>query len=69
MPTDQTRNAKGQLGYTREDYEQAAEKYGSVREAAKEMGVSRQAVIDQWQRYEIVNPYTGEIPGQNTDQP
>lgn len=66
MSSHQERNAKNQLGYTREDYEEAAEKYGSVREAAQEMGVSRQAVIDQWKRYGIENPYTGKVPGEDT---
>jgi len=58
---------RGYKGYTREDYERVAEECGSVSEAARELSVARQSVINQWKRYGITNPYTGEIPGQDTD--
>jgi len=59
----QDRKANGQLGYTREDYDPDKHGYSSVSDAARQLGVSRQAVIDQWKRYGITNPHTGRVPG------
>jgi len=65
MPDTDERDTQGRVGYTRQDYETAADEYSSVSEASREMGVSRQVIIEQWKRYGIVNPYTGRVPGQN----
>ena len=49
-------------GNTKDDYIEASKTCGSIREAAKKLNVSRATVREQWARYGIANPWTGEVP-------
>ena len=62
MP-DQEKHPRGWKGNTKEDYVRAADECQSIREAAKRLGVTRATVREQWRRYRIPNPWTGEVPG------
>lgn len=69
MPVDANHedHGSGWKGLTKEDYQRAAEEAGSIRGAARMLDVSRPTVKEQWERYGIVNPQTGEIPGESVN--
>lgn len=66
METKTKDHPAGWKGYGREDYVQA-QKAGSIRAAAQLLGVSRSTVREQWKRYGIVNPVTGNVPGKENE--
>jgi len=59
---DKRKERSGWKGNTKADYVRAAEECQSIREAAKMLGVARTTVREQWSRYGIPNPWTGEVP-------
>jgi ribosomal protein S14 len=61
MP-DTTTQSHGRKGYTAEDYREAVAKTGSMKGAARELGVTRQTVREQCRIHEIHVPSVGGVP-------
>ena len=55
----------GQKGYDHQDYRLAIHEAGSVRGAAKILGVNRKTVKEMAQIHEIIVPSCHGIPGRN----
>jgi len=57
-----TDNPGGRVGYDADDYREAIEEHGTIRSAARELGVSRTTVREMCVRHEIEVKSLGGVP-------